>query len=147
MEQVYTHRIPCISSLCEKHFSLTPNRARVTVLNVGVNDIKRKIDYLLTNSDARKWLEKLLEALIPVLAEASEKRMSATVASIILAQVASNIYTGLRLSGKSPDNALSDTIEELKAICSVARDILEENYASGVLEELYAKAIRELQGS
>ncbi len=116
------------------------------VLNVGADDIKRRIDYLLTNSDARKWLEKLLEALIPVLAEASEKRMSATVATIILAQVASNIYTGLRLSGRSPDGALSDTVEELKAICSVARDILEENYASGVLEELYTKAIKELQG-
>lgn len=116
------------------------------VLNVGVDDIKRRIDYLLTNSDARKWLEKLLEALVPVLAEASEKRMSATVASIILAQVASNIYTGLRLSGKSPKEALAETLDELQAICSVARDVLVENQKSGVLEELYLKAVRELQG-
>jgi hypothetical protein len=116
------------------------------VLNVGVDDIKRRIDYLLTNSDARKWLESLLEALVPILAEASEKRMSAAVASIILAQVASNIYTGLRLSGKSPEEALAETLNELQAICNVARNILVENQESGVLEELYSKAIRELQG-
>lgn len=107
-------------------------------------ELARKISYLTSDVEASKWLRGVLELIVPALASASERRMTAPLMAIVLAQAASGTYAAARMTGKSEGEAYEAALKELGKICEAARELLEEARASGSLEESYKRALDEL---
>ncbi len=108
-------------------------------------ELSRKISFLTRDPEASRWLRDMLGLVAPVLASASERRMTAPLMAIILAQAASGTYAAARLTGKNEEEAYKTALEEIARICEAARELVDEARASGSLEESFRRALEEIR--
>lgn len=107
-------------------------------------DIKQKIDYLFNNEKGKQLLDTIISYITPLLADLSERRLSLPFASILLSMILSGEYAAERAVGEEPGQAYEKTLMSLRAVCSIAEEILRENYESGDLEKLYKDLLSQL---
>lgn len=108
-------------------------------------ELARKISYLTSDPEASKWLREVLGLAAPVLASASERRMTAPLMAILLAQAASGTYAAARMTGKGEEDAYREALEEVAKICEAARELVGEARRSGSLEEAFKMALKGLK--
>ncbi|GEM_PF-7069423 len=95
---------------------------------------------MLSNEEYSEWLHRLSRGPITsLLLEASSNRALDIVATVFLLHVASSIYASSRTLGKTPDQSLEESIEELCSIHHAAIELITSSYNEGELEEEYQK--------